>query len=210
MHQRVNGNHNHPGFGPQDAALIPRQEETGERHRQHLVRHAVDLGERLDQGLSQPGCSIGPRSEIGVSQALVDPADEIAIGDIPPEQEQAVCRLVEPAVAQIVGRQRASAEMVRFSATLLNLVIPATLIADRFEQPIEQRRVSRWRIAERTPRLARSRESLLINRGSPAIRQPRRTSRLARSSSLGLDLLLERRSPLRAVGGIRRAIVRSR
>jgi hypothetical protein len=67
----------------------------------------------------------GRRSKVGISELPVDPADEIAAGDIAHEQKQAVCRLVEPAVAQIVGRQRASRKMVRFSAAPLDLLIPA-------------------------------------------------------------------------------------
>src|SRR5437899_1423667 len=80
-------------------ASIPRvscQEETGERHRQHLVRDAVGVGERLYDSLSQPRRSIGRRSKVGIGEPPVDPADEIAIGDIAHEQEEAVCRLAEP------------------------------------------------------------------------------------------------------------------
>jgi hypothetical protein len=43
----------------------------------------------------------------------VDPADQIAIGDVPNEQEQRVGHLVEPTVAQLVARQRTSVEVIR-------------------------------------------------------------------------------------------------
>ena len=64
-------------------------------------------------------------SKVGIGEPPVDPADEIAVGDIAHEQEQAVGRLVEPAVAQIVGRQWASRKMVRLGATPLDLLVPA-------------------------------------------------------------------------------------
>jgi hypothetical protein len=85
------------------------------------------VGERLDDSLSQPCCSIRRRSKVGTGEPPVDPADEIAIDDIAHEQEEAICRLVEPAVAQIVGRQRTSRKMIRFGATPFDLLIPATV-----------------------------------------------------------------------------------
>ena len=125
VHQRIDGDHDGSGFGPENASRVSCQQETGERHRQHLVRDSVGVGERFDDSLSQPRCSIGRRSKVGISEPSVDPANKIAVGDIAHEQEQAVCRLVEPAVAQIVGRQRAIREMVRLSAAPLGLLIPA-------------------------------------------------------------------------------------
>ncbi len=124
VHQRIDGDHDGSGFGPENASRVSCQQETSECHRQHLVRDAVGVGERLDDSLSQPRCSIGRRSTVGIGEPPVDPANEIAVGDITHEQEEAVCRLVEPAVAQIVGRQRATREMVRLSAAPLGLLIP--------------------------------------------------------------------------------------
>ena len=50
-------------------------------------------------------------------QLPVDPADEIVIGDVPHEQEQAVRHLVEVAVAQRVAGQGASIEVPGLEVT---------------------------------------------------------------------------------------------
>ena len=89
------------------------------------------MSQRLDHGLSQPGGTIRHGPEIGVSEPPVDPADEIAIGDIPDEQEEAIGRLVEPAVAQIVGRQGTFRKMIRLGTGL-----PALPVAAMIEVPI--------------------------------------------------------------------------
>ena len=68
-----------------------------QRHRQDLVRNAVDVPQRPDHSLPtgrEPVRSV----RIDRGQLFVDPADEIAIGNIPHEQEQAVRHLVEAAV----------------------------------------------------------------------------------------------------------------
>lgn len=47
VHQGVNGDHHRAGFNPGRTLGIPSEQQTGQRHRQHLVRHAVDVPERL-------------------------------------------------------------------------------------------------------------------------------------------------------------------
>jgi hypothetical protein len=50
----------------------------------------VDLSQRLDHRLSQPRGTIRDGPKVGIGEPPVDPADEIAIGDIPDEQEEAI------------------------------------------------------------------------------------------------------------------------
>ena len=50
------------------------------------------------------------------AELRIDPADEIIIGDIPHEQEQAVGHLVQVAVAQRLARQGAGGHVARLSA----------------------------------------------------------------------------------------------
>jgi hypothetical protein len=47
------------------------------------------------------------------TELCIDPADEIAVGDIAHEQEQAVGHLVQVAVAQRLARQWAGGDVVR-------------------------------------------------------------------------------------------------
>ena len=54
VYQRVDRDHHGAGFDPGQALGITGQEQLRERHRQHLVRHAVDVPERLEQCLTQP------------------------------------------------------------------------------------------------------------------------------------------------------------
>ena len=59
-----------------------------------------------------------PIRRLGIhrTQLLVDPADEIVIGDIAHEQEQAVRHLVEAAVPQRVAGQGAGVDVARLRA----------------------------------------------------------------------------------------------
>ena len=50
------------------------------------------------------------------TELCIDPADEIAVGDIAHEQEQAVGHLVKVAVAQRLARQWAGGDVARLSA----------------------------------------------------------------------------------------------
>jgi hypothetical protein len=54
----------------------------------------------------------------------VDPADQIAVGDVPNEQEERVGHLVEPTVAQLVGWQGTSVNVIRLRTRSADLVVP--------------------------------------------------------------------------------------
>src|SRR5947199_9163834 len=58
---------------------------------------------------------------------MVDPSHQIAVGDIANEQEQAVSRLIEPAVAQIMTGNRAARDVFGLRALAGQFLI-ATLV----------------------------------------------------------------------------------
>ena len=131
VHQRIDRDHHRAGFDPGWPLGVPGKQQLRESHRQHLVRHAVNVSERLEQGLTQPRGSIGCRNGIDVCQPAVDPADDVAISQIAHEQEEAVGGLVQPAVAQIMSRQGAVGPMLGVGARVRVLPVPAIL-----EQPV--------------------------------------------------------------------------
>ena len=87
VHQGVDGNHAGADLVPEVQALRGGQQDAGQGHGQDLVRHAVDLPERSDQSFPQPGGPVGLVGLVGTSELPVDPADQIAIGDVANEQE---------------------------------------------------------------------------------------------------------------------------
>jgi hypothetical protein len=82
-------------------------------HGQDLVRDAIDLSERSNQSFAQSGDPIGVGRVIGGSELPVDPADQVAIGNVANEQEKSVGHLVEPTIAQPVGGQRTGINVIR-------------------------------------------------------------------------------------------------
>src|SRR5438105_785010 len=60
------------------------------------------MRERLEQCLAQPRRSVGYRSGLDAREPVFDPADDVAVGQVAHEQEEAVRGLVQPAVTQIL------------------------------------------------------------------------------------------------------------
>ena len=60
-----------------------------------------------------------------VGQLPINPSNDVATGNVPDEQKQAVCGLVEPTVPERMPGQGAIAEFVRLGAGLRTLVILA-------------------------------------------------------------------------------------
>ena len=58
---------------------------------------------------------------------MVDPADQIAIGDVANEQVKGIGDLVEVAVAQVMGRQRTAANMIGLGAGSAELLVSAAV-----------------------------------------------------------------------------------
>ena len=87
VHQGVDGNHAGAYLLPEAKAFRGGQQDAGQGHGQDLVRHAVDLPERANQSFPQPGEPVGARRFLGMLELLVDPADQVAIGNVAHEQE---------------------------------------------------------------------------------------------------------------------------
>ena len=60
-----------------------------------------------------------------IGKLPINPPDDVATGNVPDEQEQAVRTLVQPTVPKWMSGQGAIAELVRFGAGLESLVVPA-------------------------------------------------------------------------------------
>ena len=112
VHQGVDGNRAGADFVPEVQALRGRQQDAGQGHGQDLVRDAVDLPERSNQSFPQSGEPVRAGRVISSLELPVDPADQIAAGNVANEQEQRVGHLVEPTVAQLVGRQGTAVDVI--------------------------------------------------------------------------------------------------
>jgi hypothetical protein len=109
--QRIDGDHMGASLGPE--GLWATEEQTGQRHRQDLVRNAVDVPQRPYDRLSHADRPVRVRWIVSFGQAPVDPSHQVPIGRITNEQEQAVGDLVQAAIAQRVQRQGTGREMFR-------------------------------------------------------------------------------------------------
>ena len=128
VHQRVDGDHGGADLPPGLVTPRRRQQDAGQGHGQHLVGHAVDLPERSNKSFAQPGRAVGIMRPVGFSQLPVDPADQIAIGNVANEQIKRIGRLVEPTVAQVVARHWTMVDMVWLGTSSADLVVPATIV----------------------------------------------------------------------------------
>ena len=86
-----------------------------------------------------------PIRRLGIhrTQLLVDPADEIAIGNIPHEQEQAVRHLVEAAVPQRMAGQGAGVDVAGLRARVGPFVVSAVV-----EPPVPAELRARWALRD--------------------------------------------------------------
>ena len=64
---------------------------------------------------------------VGFSELPVDPADQVAIGNVANEEVEGIGGLVETAVAQVVARHWTSADVVGLGAGAAELVVPAAV-----------------------------------------------------------------------------------
>ena len=76
----------------------------------------MNFAQRRDDGVPHAGQPVGTSRAICRLQPLVDPADQIAIGNVANEQVQRIGGLVEAAVAQVMGRQRTAADVIGLGA----------------------------------------------------------------------------------------------
>ena len=127
VHQRVDGDHAGTDVLPSLVASRGGQQNAGQGHGQHLVRHAVDLAQWLDQAGTEPGRAVGIMRPVGFMELSVDPADQVAIGDVPDKQVERIGGLIEPTVAQVMARHWAVVDMVRLGAGAAAFVVPAAI-----------------------------------------------------------------------------------
>src|SRR5580700_3108975 len=85
------------------------------------------MPERLEQRLAQPRRSVGCRSRVDAREPVVDPADDVLAGQVAHQQEEAVRGLVQPAVAQVMSRQRTPRLVLGVGAYARALPISAIL-----------------------------------------------------------------------------------
>ena len=58
---------------------------------------------------------------------MIDPADQVAVGNVANEQVQAVGNLIQVAVSQAMGRQRARCDVVRLGAGAARFLVSAAM-----------------------------------------------------------------------------------
>ena len=115
----------HADFQPPRANVSGADQNAGQRHGQHLVGNAVDIAQRFDQAMRRlPPAGLRAWS-IRLVEPVIDPADQVAFGNVANKQVQAVGNLVEVAVSQAMGWQRAACDVVWLSAGAARLLISA-------------------------------------------------------------------------------------
>ena len=143
MDEGVDGDERRADFEPQRLSVPGAQQQARHCYRQHLVSHAVDVPEWRDDGLAQ-GCEPIRRMGIHTIQLFIDPAHEIVIRNIPHEQEQAVCHLVQSAVPQRVAGQQAGIDVAGLSTGVRSLLVSAVV-----EPPVPAELRTRWASRQR-------------------------------------------------------------
>jgi hypothetical protein len=127
MNQRVDGDHAAADLDPESHFLGSAEQEGGQGHGEDLVRDTVDLTHRLDQGRRHCRQPVRARRTVGGLQLGVDPADQIAVGNVADEQEQAIGGLVEVAIPQVMARQGAAANVIGLGTGAAALFVLAAM-----------------------------------------------------------------------------------
>jgi hypothetical protein len=76
---------------------------------------------------------------VSFSEVGVDPTDQVTSRDVPDEQVQGVCDLVEPAIARAMGGQGTARQVLGFRTGARALVIPAVV-----EMPVALKLGAGW------------------------------------------------------------------
>ncbi len=127
VHQGVDGDHARPGLDPAPALVRIAEQQAGQGHGQHLVGDAVHLPQGVDDRRPQPGQAVSIGRRVGFLQPLVDPADQIAVGQVTNEQVQRIGGLVEAAVAQVMARQGTVPDVSGLGAGAVQLAVAAVV-----------------------------------------------------------------------------------
>ena len=101
----------HANFQPPRANVSGADQNARHRHGQDLVRNAVDVAHRLDQANARLRQGVWSAELVRLVEAVIDPADEVAIGDVANEQVKTVGNLIQMPVSQGMGWQRAGVDV---------------------------------------------------------------------------------------------------
>ena len=82
VYQGVNGDHARADFEPLGADVSSADQNAGQRHREHLVGNPVDIAQWLNQSIACLRQGVWRGLVVCLLQAVVDPADQVAVGDI--------------------------------------------------------------------------------------------------------------------------------
>ena len=127
VNEGVDGDHAGADLMPEPQLFWRSEQEGRQGHGQHLVGDAVDFAQRRDEGVSHAGQPVRTSRAVCRLQPLVDPADQIAIGNVANEQVQRIGGLVQVAVAQVMGRQRTAADVIGLGAGSAELGVAAAV-----------------------------------------------------------------------------------
>jgi len=92
--QGIDGDQVHANFQPPRANVSGADQNARHRHGQDLVRNAADVAHRLDQANARLRQGVWSAGLVRLVEAVIDPADEVAIGDVANEQVKTVGNLI--------------------------------------------------------------------------------------------------------------------
>ncbi len=127
MDQGVNRNQLHANLQPPGPNISGADQNAGQRHSEHFVRDAVNIAQRLNQAAARLWERVRTGLVSCLVQPVIDPADQVAVSNVPNKQVQAVGNLVEVAVSQPMSRQRASGNVVGLGAGATGLFVAAAM-----------------------------------------------------------------------------------
>ena len=82
VYQGVDGDHARADLEPFGANVSTADQNAGQGHSEHLVGNPVDIAEWFDQSIACLGQGVWRGLVVYLLQAVVGPADQVAVGDI--------------------------------------------------------------------------------------------------------------------------------
>ena len=99
MDQGIDRNQVHTDLQPLGANVSGADQDAGQCHRQHLVGNAVDVAQWLNQAIARLRQRVCGALVVRLVEAVIDPADQVAVGNVANEQIQAIGNLIQVAVS---------------------------------------------------------------------------------------------------------------
>jgi hypothetical protein len=127
VNQGVDGDHAAADLAPEPQLFRRSEQEGRQGHGEHLVGDAVDFAQRRDEGVPHAGQPVRASWTACRLQPLVNPADQIPIGNVANEQLDGIGGLVEVAVAQVMGREWTAAHVIGLGAGSAELGVSAAM-----------------------------------------------------------------------------------